>query len=218
MVDTPPVQLLLVEDDNRTVERFRAVIDADPRVELCAHACTVREAMRVIDRTKFDIALIDIGLPDGSGLDVLRRVAKLRGGVESIVVTVFGEEHTVLQAIEAGATGYLIKGQLGAGLLDAVLEVRSGGSPISPMIARQLMKRLRPQTTDRPALLDESLLSTREVGILRLVTQGYTVTEIADKLCLSPHTVSSHVKNMYKKLQVSTRGQAIHEAHRRGLI
>lgn len=215
-----PVRLLLVEDNGQITERFRTAIAADSRVELQASVASVREAMRAIDEIEFDIALVDIGLPDGSGLDVIRRIAQLNNGAEAVVVTIFGEERTVMQAIEAGATGYLIKGQLGSGLLDAVLEVRSGGSPISPMIARQLMKRLRPQAEEPCAGPSPSapVLTTREQGILRLVSQGYTVAEIAEKLFLSPHTVSSHVKNLYKKLHVSTRGQAIHEAYRRGLI
>lgn len=212
-----PVRLLVVEDNVQTIERFCSAMHADPRVELVGCVRTVREAMRAIDKTEFDIALVDLGLPDGSGLDVIRRISQLDRGVESVVVTMFGEEQTVLQAIEAGACGYLVKGQIGSALLDAVLEVRSGGSPISPVIARQLLKRLRPQEASGPAAA-ESQLSARELGILRLVTQGFTVAEIANKLCLSPHTVSSHVKNMYKKLHVCTRGQAIHEAYRRHLI
>lgn len=228
------VRLLLVEDNEHVVERLRTMIEADARVHLQAVAHSVGAALRAIERVPFDIALVDIGLPDGSGLDVIRRIAQLDNGAEAVVITVFGEERTVLQAIEAGATGYLIKGQIGTGLVDAILEVRAGGSPISPMIARQLMRRLRPRADaptppaavpsaagsapHAPAPAAGPLLTKRETGILQLVSQGYTVAEIAAKLFLSPHTVSSHVKALYKKLHVSTRGQAIHEAYRRGLI
>ena len=223
------VRLLLVEDNEPVIERLRTMIDADARVRLEAVTNSVAEALRALERVAFDVALVDIGLPDGSGLEVIQRIAQLDNGAEAVVITVFGEERTVLQAIEAGATGYLIKGQIGTGLIDAILEVRAGGSPISPMIARQLMRRLRPAQGEPAPMAAPgaapaapapaaSLLTKRETGILQLVSQGYTVAEIAAKLFLSPHTVSSHVKALYKKLHVSTRGQAIHEAYRRGLI
>lgn len=212
-----PVRLLLVEDEPRTAERLQRLLEDDRRVHLVCVTADLRHAFQAVKTHDFDIALVDLGLPDGSGLDLIRRISATKPGVESLVVTVFGEERTVLQAIEAGATGYLIKGLLDDGLVDAILSVRNGGSPISPVIARILMQRLRPPqeaTTQAPP----SSLTVRELTILRQVAQGYVVDEIARKLFLSPHTVSSHVKNIYRKLQVGTRGQAIHEAYRLGLI
>jgi DNA-binding NarL/FixJ family response regulator len=164
-------------------------------------------------------------LPDGSGLELIRELLDLHPHADAMVISVFGEEETVFKAIEAGATGYLIKGTLNVGLADAVVNVRSGGSPISPMIARRLLKRFQgpgeiaevvPQQPVAAAISDR--LSEREMSVLKLVAQGFVVNEIAEKLFISPHTVATHVKHIYRKLQVRSRGQAVNVAIKRGLL
>jgi DNA-binding NarL/FixJ family response regulator len=175
-----------------------------------------------------DVALVDLGLPDGSGLQLIRHLAEVQPEADAMVISVFGEEETVIRAIEAGATGYLIKGSLELNLVESIVQLREGGSPISPLIARRLLKRFAPPdvVSIMPATAAEvapqreegDRLTERELDVLRLVSQGFVVMEIAEKLHISPHTVATHVKRTYRKLQVRSRGQAVSEAIKRGLL
>jgi DNA-binding NarL/FixJ family response regulator len=135
-----------------------------------------------------------------------------------MVVSVFGDEEHVLASIEAGATGYLLKDSLPEEFIDVIEQLRAGGSPISPVIARQLLRRLRPVQPLEPDLSDCRRLSARESEILGLIAKGFTFAELARLLEISPHTVTTYVKKIYQKLAVHSRGEAVYEASRRGLI
>ena len=136
-----------------------------------------------------------------------------------MVVTVFGDEEHVLASVEAGATGYLLKDSLPEEFIDVIDQLRAGGSPISPVIARRLLKRLRPtQPPLEPDVSDCKRLSARESEILGLIAKGFTFSELAKLLEISPHTVTTYVKKIYQKLAVHSRGEAVYEASRRRLI
>jgi len=143
------------------------------------------------------------------------------------VITVFGDEQHVIASIEAGATGYILKDSLPEEFLSMISQLRAGGSPISPIIARQLLRRMQPaplQTpgsspsapTAPPAL--DSALSMRESEVLGLIAKGFNFAEIARLLDVSPHTITAHVKKIYQKLAVHSRGEAVYEATRMGLL
>lgn len=232
---TAPIRTILVEDIDETRHRLHNELARDPRVFCVGSARTLADGLKLVAEQTIDVALIDLGLPDGSGLELIRKLAELQPDADAMVISVFGEEDTVIQAIEAGATGYLIKGNLDLHLVDAVLQLRAGGSPISPVIARRLLKRFAdggapaPAPLSRPAVAapharggdaaePAESLTERELDVLKLVAQGYVVAEIAERLHISPHTVSTHVKRTYRKLQVRSRGQAVSEAIRRGLL
>ena len=139
-----------------------------------------------------------------------------------MVVTVFGDEAHVLASIEAGATGYLLKRSLNDTLGATVRELRAGGSPISPVIARQLLQRFKRNTPESPqpaaTVVDDGGLSEREREVLLFIAKGFTVGEIANMLHLSAHTVATHVKHIYRKLAVHSRTEAVFEAGRMGLL
>jgi DNA-binding NarL/FixJ family response regulator len=136
-----------------------------------------------------------------------------------MVVSVFGDEAHVLASIAAGATGYILKDSLPEELVDIIKQLRAGGSPISPIIARQLLKKLRPPGSESyPSARDHPGLSARESEILSLIAKGFSFTEIAKLLEISPHTVTAYVKKIYQKLAVHSRGEAVYEAGRMGLI
>lgn len=212
------MRLLLIENGSQLSERVRVIIASDPRVVLQGVARTVCDAMRAIERMAFEIALVDMVLPDGSGVEIIRRIAQPDCGAEAVVVTESCEERTVLDAIEAGAAGYLIKSEVGGRFVDAILQICTGGSPLSPSIARKLLKNFGSPGEAASAASPAPVLTERELQILTLVSQGHTVGDIASRIYLSPHTVSSHVKTLYRKLHAKTRGQAIHEAYRLRLI
>jgi len=165
-----------------------------------------------------DVLLVDLGLPDGSGLDVIRATRAQWPQCSVLVSTIFGDEAHVLRSIEAGAMGYLLKDVSAAELAQEIRSLHAGGSPISPMVARKIL--MRAAATAAPAPLPEPAmaLSAREREVLQLVSKGFTTDEAAAALGISGTTVLTFVRRIYAKLQVSTRAEAIAVAHQRGLL
>jgi DNA-binding NarL/FixJ family response regulator len=219
-----PTRILVVDDDDAFRESVCAAIARDDGMVLAAQVGNAESARQAIAAGEFDVALVDLGLPDGNGIDLIREIARTRPDVDVMVVTVFGDEAHVLASIEAGATGYLLKRSLNDTLGATVRELRAGGSPISPVIARQLLHRFKkgaPQAavpSQPAAVVDDGGLSEREREVLLFIAKGFTVGEIANMLHLSAHTVATHVKHIYRKLAVHSRTEAVFEAGRMGLL
>ncbi len=218
-------RILVVDDDDAFRESVCTAIARDDAMVLAAQAGSVARAREAIVRGNFDVALVDLGLPDGNGIDLIREIARTRPETDVMVVTVFGDEAHVLASIEAGATGYLLKRSLVDTLGATVRELRAGGSPISPVIARQLLQRFKRGADDAAAAsaataaaVDDGGLSEREREVLLFIAKGFTVGEIANMLHLSAHTVATHVKHIYRKLAVHSRTEAVYEAGRMGLL
>jgi len=211
-------RILLVEDDSVTRERIANVISAHDSLMLVASVGSQAEAEKVLDEVAIDILLTDLDLPDGNGTALIKRVRDI-DTITALVITVFGDEKHVVAALQAGASGYLLKDGGAEDITKAILEMQQGGSPISPSIARYLLKHFNP-----PSMASEQeksavpSLTAREQEIIRLVAKGFTYGEIANLLNLSVHTVTSHIKNTYKKLSVGSRGEAVYEAMQLGLI
>lgn len=208
-------KVLIVEDDAPFRARFVEIIQSDPEFTVAAAVGTAAEAIIAIDRSAPDVLLVDLGLPDGKGTTVIRHAAKVAPHCEAMVVTVFGDEAHVLASIEAGATGYLLKDASAEQFLASIRELVAGGSPISPVIARGLLRRFVP--TPQP-VENEPNLSEREREILKLVAKGFNFAEIGNILSISSHTVTSHIKKIYRKMAVHSRGEAVYEAQRMGLL
>ena len=224
MTQVAPTRILVVDDDDAFRESVCAAIARDAEMVLAAQGNSVATAREAIAHVDFDVALIDLGLPDGNGIDLIREISRTLPDVDMMVVTVFGDEAHVLASIEAGATGYLLKRSLTDTLGETVRELRAGGSPISPVIARQLLQRFK-RTTAEPTqptatatVVDDGGLSEREREVLLFIAKGFTVGEIANMLHLSAHTVATHVKHIYRKLAVHSRTEAVFEAGRMGLL
>lgn len=214
-------KVMIVEDDPVLRQKFSEYILQSREFELLAAAATCEEADEMLSREAPDVLLADLGLPDGSGVDVIRRAAAEHPGMEIMVITVFGDEEHVISSLEAGAGGYLMKDSLPEEFIDTIRQLCSGGSPISPVIARQLLKRLGVSGAP-PAFFDgesdPSLLSQRESEVLRQIAKGFSFKEIAGQLEISRHTVTAHVKKIYGKLAVHSRGEAVYKAGQKGLI
>lgn len=167
-----------------------------------------------------DVLLVDLGLPDGSGLDVIAAARACWPDCAVMVSTIFGDETHVLRAIEAGAMGYLLKDLSAEELVTEIRSLHAGGSPINPMVARKLLMRQAAQTVkaQEPALDAVVPPSAREAEVLRLVARGYTVDEVAGALGVSPHTVQTFVRRIYTKLQVNSRAGAVREGARQGWL
>ena len=211
---------MVVEDDLVTRRLLCHAIQHEPSLALCAAFGTVLEARRYIEKTPVDLLLTDLGLPDGSGLAIIRSCRRLQPKADIMVITMSSDEDQILACIEAGASGYVLKESAHANILRSILELRSGGSPISPVIARKVLARMQSHAVQTPDTDDEevSLLTRREADILELISRGGTYAKVAQALGLSVGTVQTHIKHIYAKLCVHSRAEAVIEAQRRGLI
>ncbi len=210
--------VLLAEDDAVTRTRLARVIDAHPRLRLIAAVGSAAAARRELARETPAVLLTDIDLGDGSGIDLIREVRRKGDATAPMVITIFGDEQHVVAAIEAGALGYLLKDGDADYIGSSILEMLAGGSPISPPIARYLLRRFRPGETAAPQASDTPALSEREREVLNLIVKGFSYAEIAGVLAVSVTTVTSHVRNIYRKLDVHSRGEAVYEALQLGLV
>lgn len=209
-----PVTVALVEDDDEARKRLVASISSDPSLKLVGEFATGTEALAGLAAGAPDVFLIDLGLPDMPGMQVVKRVADRFPACDILVVTVFGDEESIIGALEAGARGYLLKGALEHDIAEDIRHLRNGGSPLSPVIARQVLKRLVPA---KAAAMD-ALLTPRETEILNAIARGFSYAETAGLLHLSVQTVHSHLKNIYRKLAVHSKTEAVFEADRRRLL
>lgn len=214
-----PVRAILVEDEQHTRARLARVLRQCEAVELVGSAGDVAEARGLLERELPGVLITDLGLPDGNGLELLAWVREHSPDTLCLVITVFGDESSVVAAIRAGARGYMLKDGTPRQITEAVRELLAGGSPISPPIARYLLERVQdePAPASRP---DDPTpaLTERELEILRLVARGFSHPEIADLLGISPNTVGTHVRHVYRKLEVQSRSEAVYEAVHLGLI
>lgn len=188
-----------------------------------ATASNGKEGRELIHNVSADIYLVDLGLPDFSGLALLPEISRLRPAANAMVISIFDDDKHVLAAIEAGATGYLLKDSDRRNVGDALRELHAGGSPLSPLIAKKVLTLFRdsvgkraPEQDFPPA--DKVMLTDRETEVLRQLALGLAFREIADALAISSHTVAQHVRNIYKKLAVRSRGKAVYEATKLGLL
>jgi len=210
------VRVLIVEDDPVFREGFARAIHDAPDMEVAGMAATLAEGLSLL-RDAPHVLLVDLRLPDGSGIDLIREAMRSAPGCEIMVVTVFGDEASVMDSIAAGATGYLLKDLPASEIVEYIRELRAGGSPISPVIARQLLNSL-PYVQRTPAGEDGVSLSEQETRVLSLAAKGFSYQEIADIMEVSRHSVQTYVKRAYRKLQVHTKVDALSEAQRLRLL
>lgn len=235
-----PWDVVLVEDNQLTRQFLEQSIDAHPALHLRASFGTLAPAAAWFEHQGADLLLVDLGLPDGSGLSLLRQVHRRWPACDMLVVSMFGDEANVVASIEAGAVGYVHKDDEASDIAATLLAVKQGASPISPMIARHLLKRLRPvpdsgriaepgraapvplmatampsEAADVPAPVS---LSRREQEVLEFIARGYAYAEIAREQGITVHSVQTYIKKLYAKLAVHSRSEAVYEASRLGLL
>lgn len=194
----------------------QALRAAFPGIEILP-AANLREARALIDPPP-PLALIDLGLPDGSGVELIEALQRACAGTLCIVATVFDDDAHLFPALRAGAQGYVLKDQAPDALAEMLRGIAAGRPPLSPSIARRLLRHFQPLPAPRPAGDAEPHLTPRETEVLRLTAKGLTLGEIAEALAISRHTVSGYLKDIYRKLCVSSRAEAALEAARRGLV
>ena len=212
------IDVFIVEDDHATLQRLKTWVSEDPRLHLSGTASTCQRALDQLSQVAFDVLLTDLGLPDGHGLEVIQQARIKRPDALIMVLTMFGDELNVVQAIRSGARGYLLKDDPAAQLTESIVQLTQGASPLSASIARYLLVKLF-DATDEPAQTNHSpLLSPREREILELIAQGYRPKEVSDRLGISYHTVVHHIRSVYEKLEVHSRSEAVYKAGQLGEI
>ena len=220
-----PTTVLIVEDEPEFMRRFTNAILSDPALALAGSAGTARAAMAMMEAQPPDVVLLDLGLPDLNGVEVIRHALARQCRCDVLVVTMFDDDQHVLASIEAGASGYLLKDAQPESIVTSIKELRGGGSPISPGIARRILDRFRlalaparaTAAPPRPAT-SGALLTERETELLRLTAKGLSFETISELMGISPHTVVAHVRKIYRKLAVHSRGEAVYEATQLGLL
>jgi DNA-binding NarL/FixJ family response regulator len=180
----------------------------------------VLDAMEMVAAVKFDLALVDLGLPDGSGVDVVTRLRDVQPEAQSVVVTIHDDDEHLFPALQAGAFGYILKEQARELITEQLQRISAGEPPLSPSIARRVMAYFTEKAKPRaqPSPVPNVSLTERESEVLLRVAKGYTLPEIGVQLGLSRHTIADYVKQIYRKLNVSSRAEAALEAQRLGLF
>lgn len=212
--------ILIVDDDAGSLARLSRLVAALSVAPLRIQtAATLNEARTLLQQQAFELALVDMQLPDGIGTGLIEWMRQQHLPVQAVIVSAFAEEEVIFAALRAGAVGYLLKDREDIELTVALRSLQRGGAPIDPMIARRILAFL-PAATPTPIApeLAPAQLSERELGILQLVAQGYGNREIAELLSLSRFTIEAHTRNIYRKLAVGSRTAAVFEARALGLL
>ena len=216
-VETSPRRVMIVEDDPIVADHFKDIVQSSRQLELVAVAPSLAAA-RAQSGLAPHLVLLDVGLPDGSGLSL---IAELKAHRETLVlmVTTFGDRETVVAALCAGADGYLLKDSNAATILSGIEATLAGGAPVSPAAAVYLLDSLRAPSTV-PVVTDAAAayLTPREIELLKQFATGASYKEAARALDISPLTVGNHVKSIYRKLAVNSRGEAVYSAMRSGQL
>ena len=210
------LSVVIVEDDERFRGAFASVVAGAPDMALVGTAADLPQGFQLLRDQRPDVVLVDLGLPSGSGIELIRFAHENLPDTDVMVVTVFGDEPHVMASLEAGATGYLLKDSCAEDLTDQIRTLHAGGSPISPVIARQLLVRLGP--LPQPSPDGEAMLSPQERQVLTYSAKGFNFEEIARMMGVSRHTVMTYVKRSYRKLQVHSKTEAIYAARKLGLV
>lgn len=232
MEPTDRIRVFVVEDQTRILKAQLRLLESQPALEIVGTALSGEAALEQLPAAAPHVVLLDLGLPGMSGIEVTRRLKELLPRTEILIFTIFDEEDKVLEAVRAGASGYLLKGATADKIVEAIKEVRAGGTVIQPNLARRLLRHFRvgeppasppaepaapppsgppPQDAARP-------LSQRETEILQLIAKGVSNTEAAQALGLSKATIRTHLEHIYAKLEVTNRVEAVTEGIRKGLI
>ena len=223
------IKVLVVEDQPQILKQQLKILQEAPEIEVIGTALSGEAALELLEKRQPDVILQDLGLPRMTGIEVTREVKKRWPAIEVLVFTIFDEEEKVIEAVKAGASGYLLKGASSEKVIDAIKEVKAGGSVIQPNLARRLLKyfhvpeegappekpRLPPGNREEPPMRP---LTEREIEILRLIAKGLSNNEAASVLTLSRATVRTHLEHIYEKLEVTNRVEAVTEGLRKGLI
>jgi DNA-binding NarL/FixJ family response regulator len=201
-----PIKVAIVEDNDKIREGLAVLIGGSPSFTCVGTYANAEDALEQLPRKNPDVVLMDIGLPKMSGIECVEKLRERAPGVQVMMLTVFEDDDRIFKSLSAGASGYMLKNTLPAELFEAIKEIYNGGSPMSNLIARKVVRTFQQMGKSSRELEN---LSDRETEILSYVAKGYQDKEIAEKLYLSVETVRKHLRNIYQKLHVRSRTEAV---------
>jgi two-component system NarL family response regulator len=207
-------KVAIVEDHEKTREYLAALFGGSDGIELLGVFGTGQEALQSLPELLPDVLIVDINLPDMSGIDIIRVMRERAPRMEILVLTIHENREHLFLALQAGATGYLVKGTPSTEIINAVSMLMAGGAPMSPVVARYVIEEFQ----DVKGARESSALTKREREVLQGVASGLSEKKLADTLSLSPHTVHTHIKKIYRKLQVNSRAEAVLKARNKGIV
>jgi len=205
---TEITDIAIVEDNSALGNSLRKVVESDSSLRCIGVWATAEDALKKIDAFRPHVVLMDINLPGMSGIDATARLKQFLPEIKVVMVTVYRDHDKIFAALKAGACGYLLKRSNPAEIRQAIHDVRTGGAPMSPEIARRVVEAFHQSPRTEPGLLEDVKLSKRETEILELLCEGLANKEIADRLNISVETVRVHLKHVYEKLHVRSRTEA----------
>jgi two-component system NarL family response regulator len=207
------MRIAIVEDNSLLLENMKILLSGEPGMTVAGAYRTAEDALEDIKKARPEIMIVDLGLPGMSGVELIREVKTRMPGIEIMAHTIFEDRDNVFAAIKSGASGYILKGSSPRELIEGIHGLHSGGAPMSPKIARKIIMEFQDEGLD-----EQYLLTQREKEIVREIEKGLSYKEIASKLNISPHTVHTHIKNIYEKLQAKNRSDVLVKARKKGII
>jgi two-component system, NarL family, response regulator LiaR len=211
-----PIRILLADDHIMVREGTRRILERECDLKVVAEAGDGRETVALVEREHPDVAIVDISMPVMNGIEATKGIKKVAPETAVLVLTAYDDDQYVFAILEAGAAGFLLKNARGSELIDAVRRVNSGESVLHPAIARKVLRRVLP--SDASTELANETLTDRELDVLRLAGRGLSNRQIAAELVLSPRTVQAHMANIFSKLHVGSRTEAVMVGLRRGWL
>lgn len=202
------IGICIIEDIVDIQHGLRSVIESDERLHWIRSFETAEEAIDLIPKLKPDVVITDINLPGKNGIECVSELKSIDPGIQFIMFTIYEDNDQVFEALKAGATGYILKNTDPEKIVEAILELHDGGSPMSPKIARKVLQSFN--KTENPVL---QLISKREREVLDLLSKGYLYKEIADQLNITLSTVKRHLNHIYEKLQVQNKTEAVNKLY-----
>ena len=219
-----PVPVLIVEDEGLIQERLKKILaELGYSEDMLIFAKNLQQAFVEIEQQPVSLALVDLGLPDGNGIELIEKLHAQDSNAMILVISAWSTQESLFSAIKAGATGYVLKERDDVEVKLSIRSILRGGAPIDPFIAQEILKQISaaviPAVADQKIIdADMELLTSRETEILNLVAQGMSNREIAEQLFVSKYTVESHIKHIYRKLSVSKRTKAVSAARSLGIL
>ena len=206
------ITICIIEDIADIRNGLQTIIEADSRFKLAGSFTNAEDAIKGLLQICPDIVLTDINLPGKSGIDCVQEVKPICPGIQFIMFTIYEDNDQVFEALKAGASGYILKNTPPEKIIESLIELQDGGSPMSPKIARKVLNTFRIPVVDNSVY---DLISKREQEVLELLSKGFLYKEIADNLSISLSTVKRHLNHIYAKLQVQNKVEAVNKLYRR---
>jgi DNA-binding NarL/FixJ family response regulator len=207
-----PISIAIIEDLEEIREGLKSYIASDKELAVVAAVASAEEAMIMLPQLRPDIAIMDINLPDMSGIGCIRAIKNDCPSTQFMMFTIYENDEKIFDALQAGASGYLLKNTDPLQILEAIKELYNGGSPMSPNIARKVVNLFRKK---RDSPIRSELLAKRENDVLELLSQGLLYKEIAERLSLALGTVRQHIHSIYEKLHVQNRTEALNKVSKK---